>query len=327
MVKDNAAYDLVAIGRAGVDLYSLDFNKPIKDATKFAKYVGGTSANVVVGASRLGLNAALVTRVSNDELGEFIIDFLRKERVETKYVKMDNKRKTGIVFAEISPRRDGKFIFYRENAADLFVEKEDIEPSLIRNTRSLIVTGTAMSANPSAETNYYAAKLAREYGVKVVLNLDWRPSLWNTTKEVRVRRYTRVLAISEIVIGNENEYMAATGVDNIEEAVGSIPESKQKILVITRGDRGSDIRYKNKKMTTPVFEVKLLKGLGAGDGFIAGFLYGHLKGWDLYHATRFGNAVGAMVVMGHSCSESMPTYSQVVKFLKKKKADILDVVS
>lgn len=308
--------DIVAIGRAGVDLYSLDYGRPIENVRKFAKYVGGTAANSVVGGARLGLRCALVTRVSDDELGSFIVRFLAGEGVDVTHVRMDPRRKTGVVFAEVSPGRDGKFIFYRENAADLYVTKGDAPKSLISSTKLLLVTGTGLSKEPSLSTVLNAASVASSLGKTVIFNLDWRPSLWDLPLEERVRRYAKMIDSADVVIGNKSEYTAATGKGDIESAVSAIPDSG-KLLVVTSGEQGSEVRSAGQVSKAPGFRVPLLKGLGGGDGFIAGFLFGHLSGWAPKEAAVFGNAVGAIVVTGHACSESMPGLPRVVAFLRK----------
>jgi len=215
--------DVLAIGRAGVDLYSLDYGKPIEEVRRFAKYVGGSPANTVVGGTRLGLRCALVSRVGDDELGSFVRDFLAAEGVDVSHLRKDSRRKTGIVFAEISPGRDGRFLFYRENAGDLFVTKADVPKGMVTSARLLLVTGTGLSREPSFGTNVRAAMVARGSSRVVVFNLDWRPSLWQADQEERTRRYREVLKLSNVVIGNANEYAAATGQDDVEGAISSIP--------------------------------------------------------------------------------------------------------
>jgi 5-dehydro-2-deoxygluconokinase len=316
---DKGPLDLVLVGRAGVDLYSLDYGRTLKESKKFAKYVGGTAANVAVGASRLGLKTALVTRVGDDDLGEYIIGYLEKEGVEVGHIQKDPTGRTGIVFAEILPGRDGKFVFYRENAADLLITDADLPASLIRRTKALLVTGTGLSANPSATTIYNAMEVAKKEDVTRILNLDWRPTLWGLPAEERVSRYQKAIALANVLIGNEGEFLAATGAKNLDEAIAQVRDT-DRVFVVTRGEKGSTVYNHGAKIFAPGFKVKLLKGLGGGDGFIAGFVYGLSKRWSLARAAKFGNAVGAIVVTGHACSESMPTYGEVAKFLRNKKS-------
>ena len=314
--------DLVAIGRAGVDLYSLDYGKPLTEARRFAKYVGGTAANTVVGGSRLGLECALVSKVSDDELGQFVLDFLSGEGVDVSHVIKDGRRKTGIVFAEVSPGRDGKFIFYRENVADLRVTRSDVGKRLLSESRALLVTGTGLSASPSAGTVLWAEEEARALGKKVILNLDWRPSLWKAPVAERLQRYRKAMETSEVLVGNDKEYMAATGEDDLGSALDAVPGMDSKVVAVTKGEKGSEVWVEGRKEAAEGFEVPLLKGLGGGDGFIAGFVFGLLAGWKPRRAAVFGNAVGAIVVTGHACSESMPSPRRVSRFLRKNGYDL-----
>ncbi len=313
----STVFDLVAIGRAGVDLYSLDYGASLEKAKKFAKYVGGTAANSVVGAARLGLKTALVSRVSDDELGSFVYEFLKEEGVDVGHLRKDSKRRTGIVFAEISPGRDGKFIFYRENVADLRVTRSDVPVALLQKSRTLLVTGTGLTREPSLGTTLWAAKQAKRLGKEVVLNLDWRPTLWNVPQSDRVKRFAGMIEVSDVLIGNQSEYLAATGRDDIDAALEVALDGGSRTAVVTSGERGSEAIKGGKRWKAPGFPVPLLKGLGGGDGFIAGFLFGRLSGWGELGCCVFGNAVGALVVTGHACSESMPRIDAVAAFLKK----------
>jgi len=309
--------DLVAIGRAGVDFYSLDLGVPLEEAAKFAKYLGGSAANTVVGGTRLGLRCSLVTRVSDDELGSFVVGYLEKEGVDISHVKKDKQRKTGLVFAEVLPGKDGRFIFYRENVADLQVTKGDVGKSLLKGTRALLFTGTGLSNEPSLSTVLGAAKSARRLGKEVIFNLDCRPTLWTVRDAERISRYRMAIQEAEILVGNDKEYMAAMGKSDVQSAISAIPRRGEKTVVVTRGEAGSEVRVRGKVYTAQGFKVSVVKGLGGGDGFIAGFIFGHLSGWSPKESATFGNAVGAIVVTGHSCSDSMPRLTQVVSFLRK----------
>lgn len=316
MYKD---YDVLTIGRAGIDLYSLDFYEPLEEAKRFARYVGGSAANIAVGVARLGLKSAIITRVSDDELGEFILRQLSRMGVDTRFIKKDPEGKTGIVFAEIIPGKDGRFIFYREKASDLLLRREDIPENAIIKARALIVTGTGFSAEPSRSANFHALELAKKYKVKAIVNLDWRPTLWkHVTRNERLSLYRKAIEMADIVIGNRSEYEASTGEKELKEAIRKARSiNREALFVVTLGKDGSIAFTKEgKEIRAESYITNHLKGLGAGDGFIAGFLFGLLKGWELYRSLRFGNAVGAIVVTRHSCSEAMPTYDEAIMFIQ-----------
>jgi 5-dehydro-2-deoxygluconokinase len=311
-------FDVTTIGRAGVDLYSLDYNTPLKDVRRFAKYVGGGAANIAVGLAKLGLKVAIISGVGDDELGQFVIEYLARENVESKYIKKFPDRKTGIVFAEVFPMHESKFVFYRENVADLYITREDVNNDAVKDSKIVVTTGTGLSANPSREATFDAMNLARKHGRTVVFNLDWRPTLWTGVETSnRTGYYSQAIELANIVIGNDREYMAATGAGDIDSALSKLGQQEGKILVLTSGEHGSKAYQGEKVVNAPPFKVDILKTLGAGDGNLAGFLFGYLSGWDLYKSLRFGNAIGAQVVTRHSCSEAMPTYDETMMFIEK----------
>jgi 5-dehydro-2-deoxygluconokinase len=162
-----------------------------------------------------------------------------------------------------------------------------------------------------------AAKSAKELRNVVVLNLDWRPTLWKAGVSERVARYKKAMAVSDVLVGNEREFMAATGKADLGSALLAVPGGSGKTLVITRGESGSEVRRSGRTYTVQGFKVPLIKGLGGGDGFIAGFIFGYLSGWGPKASATFGNAVGAIVVTGHACSESMPRLPKIISFFKK----------
>jgi 5-dehydro-2-deoxygluconokinase len=311
--------DVLVIGRVGIDLYSLDFYAKLKDVSKFAKYVGGGAANISVGLSRLGLTPALFSKVSEDEMGDYILEYLCSQGVDTRLTKKTTEGKSGIVFAEILPGKDGNFIFYRENAADLFVRKEDLDKGILEESKVVVTTGTGLSAEPSRDTNLHAMELSRKLGKTNLLNLDWRPTLWKEGEaRQKVAIYGKAIALADILVGNEAEFVAATGLGNAEDAISSIlSEDAEKMLLLTRGENGSTLFHNAERSEVSPFRVDFLKGLGAGDGIIAGFVFGLLKGWNPVKAARFGNAVAAVVVQGHSCADSMPTYDEAVGLIEK----------
>jgi 5-dehydro-2-deoxygluconokinase len=310
-------FDATVVGRVGIDLYSLDFNTPLKDVRRFAKYVGGGAANIAVGLAKLGLKSAVISGVGDDDLGEFVIEYLTRENVESKYIRKFPDGKTGIVFAEVFPLKESKFIFYREKAADLLITKDDVENEAVRESKVLVTTGTGLSANPSREATLVAMQLAKKNSKTVVFNLDWRPSLWKgVNPSDRTNYYAQAIELADILIGNDKEFMAATGMEGIESALLHLRNQRDKLLILTSGERGSRAYHGEKVVEAAPFKVDSLKTLGAGDGNLAGFLYGYLNRWDLYKSLRFGNAVGAQVVTRHSCSEAMPTYDETMMFIE-----------
>lgn len=318
-------YDVVLIGRAGIDLYSDDLGAPLDQARHFMKYVGGTTANTAVGCVRYGMKVALLTKVSKDPLGKFIKDYLSRNGVDTSYIKEDPEAFVGIALAAIFLGKDPEFIFYRPPGltADLRITKDDIPVDVIRDSKVLEVTGTGLTETPSYETNLYAVNIAKANNTEVLFNLDWRESLWRSVKsDERIQRYLSIIKHADIIVGGVPEWLAATGASNIDEAIDYVRRvnKSMKGMIITRGSEDVTAYWGGQVINVPAFRVNILKTLGAGDAFLAAFLYGYLylmpSGWSMKDVLRFANAAAAIVVTRHSCSEAMPTFDEVMMFIK-----------
>src|SRR2546429_925560 len=112
------SYDVIAMGRSSIDLYSNDIGVPFVDITSFASYVGGCPTNVSVGTKRLGLRSALLTAVGDDQVGDFLLAFLDREGVDTQFIPRKAGRRTSAVVLTIQPPDRFPLTFYRDNCAD-----------------------------------------------------------------------------------------------------------------------------------------------------------------------------------------------------------------
>lgn len=330
-------YDVITIGRASIDLYSNDLGVPFEEINSFGAFVGGSSTNIAVGCQRLGLKTALLTAVGKDKVGDFILNFLKKEGIETKFIPVAPSARTSAVILGIEPPDKFPLVFYRENAADIQLTIEDVERTNISDFRCVVLSGTALSKDPSKTATFFAAEEAVAAGVKVFLDLDFRADQWFDPRAYGVM-IRSLLPKVDYVIGTEEEILAANlrNKDQITikdqqisapEITGDIDQSIQQLLdlgaknlIVKRGPDGASIfqQGKEEEVKVPGFPVEVLNVLGAGDAFAGGFIYGCLSGWDLYKSTRLGNACGAILVTQHGCSNFSPTYDEVMKFAEDK---------
>lgn len=327
-------YDLLAMGRSSIDLYAADIGAPFPEITSFAAYVGGCPTNISVGARRLGLRSVLLTAVGDDLVGDFVLHFLEREGVETRFIPRKRGRRTSAVLLGVEPPDRFPLVYYRDNCADLELDIDDVLAAPIPESGVLLISGTGLSREPSRSATLFAAERARAHGVRVVLDLDFRPTLWH---DVRAYGVTIRLALSlvDIVLGTANEVKAAALADaatvriehaqvsesrvtgELEGAIREVLERGPQVLVVKRGAEGATVHLAGGEViVAPAFPVEVLNVLGAGDAFAAGFLYGYLKGWDWYRAARVGNACGAIVVTRHGCANFMPYEAEVLSFIE-----------
>src|SRR5947209_432485 len=169
------AYDVLAMGRSSIDLYSNDVGAAFVDITSFAAFVGGCPTNISVGTRRLGLRPALLTAVGADPVGDFLLHFLEQEGVETRFVPRKPGTRTSAVVLGIEPPDRFPLIYYRDNCADIELTIDDVLAAPVAQSRALLISGTGLSKEPSRSSTLFAAELARGAGKTVFLDLDFRP--------------------------------------------------------------------------------------------------------------------------------------------------------
>ncbi len=315
-------YDILCMGRSSIDLYAHEIGVPLTGVKSFDAYVGGCPTNVSVGTRRLGLRSALLTAVGDDEVADFVLQFLRDEGVETHFIPHKPGRRTSAVVMSIQPPDKFPLTFYRDNCADIALSIDDVLRAPVAASRLLFITGTGLSEEPSRGATLFAAETAQAAGRKVVVDLDYRPVVWHDPRAFGPA-IRALLRGADIAIGTEEEVLAA-GVEhegaNMDRAIRVLLATGVEALIVKRGGRGATIyRLAGDGTVTgidvPPYPVEVLNVLGAGDAFASGFLYGFLEGWSYEQAARLGNATGAIVVTRHGCANFMPTMAEVDAFV------------
>ena len=329
-------FDLISYGRSSIDLYSQEPGAPFEEIPGFHAFVGGSPLNIAVGCSRLGLKAALLTGVGRDKIGVFILNFLQKEGVITEKIPVIDGARSSAVVLGIEPPDRFPLVYYRDNCADSQITMDHVLGAEIEKTRMLEFSGTALNIEPTRSAAFLAAEIAVKNKVPVILDLDFRADQWHDIRAfgVTVRAFMKNVSI---VLGTEEEVLAAYMSDqsqlhithqqisapeitgNIDEAIEGILSLGVEALIMKTGSRGAKIYLPDgSAQEVPGFPVEVLNILGAGDAFAAGFIYGLLKGWDLYKSCRMGNACGAWVVTKLGCANFNPYEKEILDFIESK---------
>jgi 5-dehydro-2-deoxygluconokinase len=320
-------FDLICLGRAAVDLYGQQVGGRLEDVQSFAKYLGGSSANLAAGTARLGLRSSMLTRVGNEHMGRFVREALAREGVDVGHVATDAERLTGMVVLGIEGEGSYPHIFFREQCADMGLEVTDFDESYIASSRALAVTGTHLSTLQTRAAVEQAFRWARANDTRTILDIDYRPVLWKlavagdgASRFVESAQVTdalqSVLALCDLIVGTEEEIQIAGGSRDLASAVRAIRERTKAPIVVKRGAAGCTI-IESKNMDVPGFPVDVLNVLGAGDAFLSGLLHGWLGGRSLPESARLGNACGALVVSRHGCTPAMPSRVELEDFLAR----------
>lgn len=308
------AFDIIAIGRACIDLNAVEYNRPMEDTLTFSKYVGGSPANIVIGASKLGLKTGFIGKISNDQHGRFIERFMRGVGVDTSNMVYDTEgHKSGLTFTEIKSPSECSILMYRVNVADLYLYPSEVHESYIQQARYLLVSGTALSQSPSREAVLKAVHLAKQNDVAVVFELDYRPYTWVNPEETAVY-YTLVANQADVVIGTRDEYDVMEGREGGQNAntVANVFRHAPGLIVIKHGVAGSYAYTKAGDIYTgEAYKSNVLKTFGAGDSYASAFLFALIREQGIQTALQYASASAAIVVSRHSSSEAMPTVEEI----------------
>jgi 5-dehydro-2-deoxygluconokinase len=326
--------DLIAIGRVSVDLYGQQLGSRLEDVTTFAKAVGGCPANVAIGAARLGLRSALISRVGDEPMGRFVHEQLAREGVETGGVRVDPQRLTALVLLSVRDAQTFPLIFYRENCADSALSEGDIDEPFVASAHAILVTGTHFSLPAAACAQRKAMDIARAHGRTVILDIDYRPNLWGIgghaageSRYARSERVTHALAPvlpdCQLVVGTEEELHVAAGIEDTLAAICHIRSLTDAVIVCKRGARGCVVfpgeipSTLEGGLVAAGLDIEIYNVLGAGDAFLAGFLCGYLRGEPHAVSARMANACGALAVSRLLCSPEFPTRAELDHFLRE----------
>lgn len=317
------AFDVVAMGRVGVDLYPMQDGVGLEDVQTFGKYLGGSAGNVAVAAARYGYEVALISRVGDDPFGRFVRRELHELGVSTAYLGTDPRLPTPVTFCEIFPPDDFPLYFYRfPMAPDLRIGDRDIPPVAVADSRLHWSTLTGMSAEPSRTAHQTAWQL-RDRAPLTVIDLDYRPHFW--THESDARRAAEIaLEACTVAIGNKEECRVAVGETDPDRAARALLDRGVDLAVVKQGRRGVLAMTAEDRVECPPYRVSVLNGLGAGDAFGGAICHGLLQGWDLKRTIDFANAAGAHVAARRECATAMPTEAEVVELQGSTEQGIRD---
>ncbi|MFE0149740.1 5-dehydro-2-deoxygluconokinase [Nonomuraea sp. NPDC059007] len=306
-------FDLITIGRCGVDVYPLQTGVGLAQVESFGKFLGGSPTNVAVAAARHGLSSAVITAVGADPFGDYVRSAIAGFGVDNRYVATFAEAPTPVTFCEIFPPDHFPIYFYRgEHPPDLRITPESLDLDAIRAAKVFWFSATGLSMEPSRAA-HAAALAARGDAGWTVFDLDYRPTLWKGPAEEAVRQ---VLPRADVAVGNLDEVEVAVGTRDPEAAAQALLDAGVKVAIVKMGPKGVFARSRTETALAEPVEVEVVNGIGAGDAFGGAICLGLLRGWPLERTIRFANAAGAFVAARLACADAMPTTDEVTQLME-----------
>lgn len=330
--------DIIVLGRITIDFnpaYSDEVKegfKPLKEVHFFEKFVGGSPANLACGVTKHGLKAGFIGKVSNDQFGDYVIEYFREKGIDTTCVsRCSGGEKLGLTFTEMLSSKESDILMYRNAVADLQLSVEDIDEAYIGLAKSLLISGTALCQSPSREAAIKAVLLAKKVGTNVIFDIDYRPYNWKNKDEISMY-YSMIAKEADIIMGSREEFdlterLIRPGMID-EESAAYWHGHNAKIMVIKHGMKGSTaFTVDGQKFSIKPFPVNARKGFGGGDGYGSAFIYGLYKGWDIIDCLEFGSAEASMMVRANNCSDALPSTEEVEAFIREEKAQFGEMIA
>jgi 5-dehydro-2-deoxygluconokinase len=309
-------YEVLTMGRVGVDLYPAQGGVPLAEVRQFHRFLGGTATNVAVAAARHGRRAAVVTKVGAEGFGPYVRRALREFGVDDRFVGTHPELLTPIVFCELFPPDRFPLVFYRKpKAPDLDIRLEEVDLEAVGAADLFWTTGTGLCEEPS-RTATLGALEARRRRRFTVHDLDYRPTFWESDAEA-ARWQREALRHATVAVGNETEARVAVGPGAPDEQARRLLASGPELVFVKLGPEGTLVAWQGGMERVPPTPVEVVNGLGAGDGFGGALCHGLLAGWDPLRVARFASAAGAYVAGQLACADAMPTEAQVVELMER----------
>lgn len=302
------------IGRVGMDL-SPAARSQTETATDMFVAMGGSSANIAAGLVKFGLNADLVTCVSDDAVGRYCLNQLDAYGVGRDHVRtIQGEERTSLAIYETRVQ-DHQSVIYRNNAADSQMTTADVEAIDFSQYSALITAGTVFAAEPSRSATFAAFERAKAAGLPIIFDVDYRPYSWPSA-DVAADVLSRAAELSDVIVGNDEEFgFMAGGIDKGLAKARDVAAKSADIVVYKMGHLGAITFAEGAEIPTGIYQVDAVKPTGAGDSFMAGFMASLAADRPMKDAILRGSACASIVVAQEGCAPAMPNLDQLEAFL------------
>lgn len=307
---------ILCVGSANMDLVMKMERVPERGETlitarDYQFIPGGKGANTAVAAARLGADTLLCTKLGDDANGRVLREMYVKENISPRFIGVDKHNNTGLAGIFLESNGANRIVVYP--GANNALTADDLEEAFISYPDALL-----MQFEIPESTIIKACRMAQERGVKVFI--DAGPA--------RSDFPLKDLGQLEIFSPNETETLAYTGIspDNMSSTMRATVKLSvmvnAKYIVLKLGSRGAYVYDGVNADIIPSYEVSAVDTTAAGDAFTAALTYEYIKTGDIIHSVKFANAVGALTVTRMGASSSLPTYDEVMNFVKIKQIQL-----
>jgi len=271
---------ILCLGEAIVDLICERKLNPGESAETFAAHHGGALPNVAAAAARRGAPAALISGVGSDHWGQWLIRGLAAEGVATDWIAVLENTRTPVAIALFDSSGEPAFQIYGEHIGPTMAASETFLAVAVSQGQALVVGSNTMVGQTEREVTRRAVRLARDAGIPVLLDPNYRPTRWQNQRAA-VEFGLELARGATVLKCNREEATLLTGEDGKVEAARALAGLGPQLVVVT--DREKEIVTAGEVEARWLPEqVEVVSPLGAGDAFMGSLAAGLAElGWDL----------------------------------------------
>ena len=315
------------MGEILIDLFPAELGRKIAEVSAFHPKPGGGPANVAVALRRLGMPCALIAKVGDDAFGRHLIAVMDEQGVETRGIGVDAEARTTLAFIAMPDENHAEFVFYRNPGADLQIHAEELDLEMIAGARAFQFGSLSLVGEPARSATQAAVSAAKQAGVIVCYDVNYRPTLWSSQDEA-LEQARKFAAQADLLKVNEIELRLLAGqAEDLPAACKALAEMGPTLIAVTLGPMGSFFYTRGAFGRVPAFPVETVDAVGCGDAFLAGLLTrlvsaadwrDHCNEANLHEDFRFANATGALTALTQGVIPALPTAKQVAEFLASR---------
>ena len=311
-------YDILGLGELLIDFTPSGEND--QGMALYARNPGGSIANMLAMFAKLGGSAAFVGKVGKDAFGDFLEQNLKEGGVDTTGLLRDDKVLTTLAIVTLLPDGERSFIFYRKPGADIMLRADELPLDMIGGSALFHFAGVTLTDEPVRSANFAAAKHAKAQGAFISFDCNYRATLWESEEEAKAI-IPLALPYANLVKVSEEELLLITGIEDPQKAAHSILDKGCGALLLSMGDKGSQVFTPALHAFVPAFRVNAIDATGAGDAFLGAVLWrfnhmgrpdlGSLSREDWHQLLSFGNAAGALTCTRRGAIPALPTMVEI----------------
>jgi len=271
---------------------------------------GGCAANTGIGLARLGIETAISGKVGADGFGDFLVNRFAAYGINTDGVVRDNLAATSSTMVLV--HGDGERSFLHYLGANATFTRNDIDLDHVLDTKILHVAGALVMPGLDGEPTASLLRQAKDAGVTTALD-----TVWDATGAWMSKVAHSLPYVDYLLPSYEEARMLAGGLEKPEDIAAYLIDHGAGTVGLKLGERGCYFRTcSGSSFQIPILPVNAIDALGAGDAFVAGFLAGIVRGWDVERSARFATAVGACCVTALGATTGVKGFNETLDFLE-----------